>query len=455
MSETDEDLRATIARLTAENEALRSAKGDRDAPPTGPPAAPPTRRSGLERSRWWTALATVLIVLGAVLAPAGLVSSWARTQLSDTDEFVSTFAPLAKDPAVRAFVTEEVTKAIDEQLNIKQLTSNVFDGIAGLGLGPRATDALKALEGPTVAGLRNLLHTTVDRFVSSQAFADLWAQLLRTSHTQLIKTMQGSSSAAVTIQQDGTIGLQLGPIIEAVKTQLVKQGLTFAAHIPTINRTIVLAKSDAATQAQAGYALAIGLGTWLPWVALALLVAGVLVARRRTIALVWAGVALALSMLLTLAGVGVGRIVVTQALASAVPRNAAQVIYNQIVAFIADTVVALTVLGFAVAVIAWFAGPFTSSIRLRGAIGAGLDATRRFGDRFNLSTGPVGRWLDRQRVLLRVLIALGAAAIILFVRPISSGLIIWTAVLALVLVLIVELLRRPSPDAVVVLEAVS
>ena len=92
-------------------------------------------------------LATVLIVLGCLMAPVAVVSGWAKTTLTDTDNFVATYAPLAHDPAIQAFVVEQTTAAIDEKVNIEQLTSEVLDGIKALGTRPAASAGTGRLEG--------------------------------------------------------------------------------------------------------------------------------------------------------------------------------------------------------------------------------------------------------------------------------------------------------------------
>jgi hypothetical protein len=55
--------------------------------------------------------------------------------------------------------------------------------------------------------------------------------------------------------------------------------------------------------------------------------------------------------------------------------------------------------------------------------------------------------LYRQRVLVRTLIAVAGAAVVLFTRPLTPGLIIWTAVVCVVLVAILEVLQRPPASA--------
>jgi hypothetical protein len=438
--ETVTELQRRIAALEAENARLRASS----AGPTGtspPPPAPVARK----RSWSWTVLATVLIVIGAILAPVSIVASWAKVELTDTDRFVAEYGPLAKDAAVQRYVTDQTVTLIDQHVDISKVTSNVIDGITSLGTGPAATSALDALKGPIAQGIRSLIASQISDFVKSDAFANIWAQALRLSHSQLVATMQNNPKAAIALGSDGSIGIQIGPIIDQAKKVLEKQGLGFVSKVPTINRTITVAQSDSIPTLQTVYNLAVAAGSWMVWVALAFLIAGVIVARRRSIALIWAAVALALSMAIVLTAFASGRLIfVSQASPSLLPSDVADLLYRTVVQPMHDTAVAVLVLALVVAVVAWFAGPFDVPRRLRALFGAGAAAARRAGDRFGITTGPVGRWMYAQRVLLRVSVAVIAAVIIVFTRPLTPALIVWTLVIAVVVIALLELAERPS-----------
>jgi hypothetical protein len=90
------DERAEPERLRAENAALRAGQ------PAAPPAAPRVRR-------WRPVVATLLIVVGCVLAPLSVVAVWTRSQVTDTDRYVATVAPLARDPAIQQAIADQVT----------------------------------------------------------------------------------------------------------------------------------------------------------------------------------------------------------------------------------------------------------------------------------------------------------------------------------------------------------
>ncbi|MCP2032663.1 hypothetical protein L1277_002773 [Okibacterium sp. HSC-33S16] len=432
------ELLRRIEELEAENFALREHEnaGQAESDPT---SAPRTTRS------WaWTVLATLLIVLGALLAPVALVASWSKTVLTDTDRFVATYAPLSESPRIRAFVTDQTLLVINEQVDIPQITSEVIDGITELGTGPRATEALELLKGPAASGVQSLIENGVTSFVESEAFSNVWASALRISHTQLIRAMGENPDAAVQLGDDGSVGIQLGPVIEAVKSALIEQGIDLANQIPVVDRTIIIAQSDALASVQLIYGMTVAAGSWLPWVAILLLAAGVLVARRRAVALIWAAVALALSMILSLAGFAIGNVALTSALSPAVlPSGVTGLLYETVAGDMRTTAVAVMVLALVVALVAWLAGPFDLPRRLRAFATEAAGGLRGAAERRGITTGRVGVWIYTRRMLLRAAVAIAAAGIVLFVRPLTVGVTLWTLVLSAVALAILELAQRP------------
>ena len=434
---TTGELERRLAELEAENAELRTSGAA--------PAQP--RRS--RRSWGWALLSVVLIVIGMVLAPVAVVASWARVELTDTESFVATFAPLADDEGVQAFVTDQAMAAITDAVDIPTLTSDVVDGITELGTPPRATAALEALKGPAAAGIRSLIETQIAGFVESEAFADVWATALRVSHRQLVATMEGDPDAAVSLGANGEIGVQLAPIIEAVKSALIERGIGLAEQIPVVDRTITVAQSDAVPTAQLGYGLAVAAGVWLPWVSIGLLAIGVLVARRKSVALVATAVVLAVVMAALLALFAVGHAVfVTSVAPGVVPGGVSGVLFETVVERMRSTAVAVLTLAVVVALVGWFAGPFDVPRRLRSLAASAADALRDAVERRGVTTGRAGYWLHRQRVLLRAAVAVIASLVILFVRPLSPSTIVWILVVALLALALLELAQRPPATTV-------
>lgn len=437
---TSAALAARIAELEAENAELRA----RDA---AAPAVEAPATASKPRSRGWSVLSAILIVLGLVLGSLSVITTYAKNQLTDTELFVATFAPLADDPEVQAVVTDAVTGAIEESVDIPALTSTVFDGLAGLDLPPRAASALSLLQGPIAQGLQSLVRGVVDDFVTSPAFATVWATTLRTTHTQVLATMQDDPSAAVTISSAGELELQLGPIIAEVRTRLLANGVSFAEAIPAVDRSIVIVKDASLGSLTTLYALLVAVGSWLPILALALLTAGVLTARRKRRALITTALAAGILMAFLGIALAIGRVIAAGAIARTdgpVTRSAAEVIYDAVTVAAANTMLAIGALAVATVIVAVFSGPSRPAVWMREASGTAAAAVRSAGDRRGVSTGATGRWLDRHHALVLAAIAVVAAAVLLLSRPLSIGTVIVTAVIAVLVVAIVQLLRRPE-----------
>ncbi|HWH99943.1 MAG TPA: hypothetical protein VNT27_06410, partial [Propionibacteriaceae bacterium] len=320
------DLRERVARLEAENSALHSQLEAHAS--TVPDEKASSRRS---RGRGWTVLAAVLIVLGCLMAPLAVVSGWAKSTLTDTDTFVATYAPLARNPEVQSFVVDQAAAAINQNVNIEQYIADVIDGVKELGTRPLASAALDSLKEPATQGVQTVIRNGIEGFVYSEAFAQSWERALRVSHTQLLATLQNDPQALIAAQEDGTIGIQLGPIVEDVKAALLARDLSIASRIPPVDRTIPIAQSDQIPTIQAAYRAIIAVGSWLPWAALIFLAAGVLVARRRSVALVWAALGLGLSMLLLVLGFTIGRgLLLTAVPPSVVPADITTLLYDTV-----------------------------------------------------------------------------------------------------------------------------
>lgn len=320
--------------------------------------------------RWRRITGVTLIVLGAIFAPVAVVTNLAVTELTDTDAFVATFAPLANDPELQSLVTTAISDAIIEQADIPALTEPAFDSLA-LSLGPVASAGVGALGDVVTVAIQNVVKASVERFVTSDAFATVWETTLRVSHTQLISALSGEGGAVVSTQ-DGTVGIQLGPMVDAAKDALVDEGLGFAAQIPTVDRTIVVVKSDALAQAQFAYALAVGIAGWLPWIALLLVVAGVLVTGGSVLTIVFSASGVALAMVLLLIGLALGRaVVIREIVAADLPRGVAEGVFNQVFGRMYTTAVTVLVIALLVAVAIWLAQRFELVRRLRERFQAG------------------------------------------------------------------------------------
>jgi hypothetical protein len=148
------------------------------------------------------------------------------------------------------------------------------------GVSPALAQALALLQSPVQDRTEALVSRVVDRVVTSDAFANVWVSANRVAHTQLIRLLEGETSV-LTQQENGQLVVDISALSSTVRTALENAGVPGASRLPDIGGTVVVGDGQRLSQAKTAYQLVKG----LPWVILvvdlALLVGGVLLARRR------------------------------------------------------------------------------------------------------------------------------------------------------------------------------
>lgn len=436
-----EQLRAELARLREENDELRRVD---TTPPTPSPAAPPASR-GPRRWRAW--VSALCIVIAAILVPVSVVGGWTRAQLVDEQRFVDTFGPLAQDPDVQALVVDRASTAIDQAVDIDGLTNDLFDGIAALDLPPAAQKALGLLRGPAASGARSMVTSAITKVVQSDAFAAVWDKSLVATHRALVAAATGSDADAVAISGRGELTVQLGPVIDELKTVLAQQGFGFANAIPSLNVSVVVAQADALTLIGPLYTLAATLGYVIPFISLAFFALGVLVARRRSTAVLGAGVGMVLAAGAFAVSLSAGGLVLSmQAASLGVPASTLQTIYDTVTGRMHDSAIVLVVLGAATALAAWLGGRWLLARRVRTLASSLTTSARRGLQARGLATGRFGVWLHRQRLLVRIALLVLALLVLVVADTVTVGLVLGTVAVALVVWLVLELLSRAPGD---------
>ena len=430
----DAGLAARLRELERENAALRG-----QAALAAPQAAP---ARGTHRAR--SAGAVLLILVGVLLAPVAVVAHWAQQELTDTDRYVATVAPLASDPVVQSAVADRLTAVVMEQLDVSTLVSDALTALNSPDLPPTVGLALGAAEQPLTDGIESFVHKTATAVVESPTFEDAWVEANRVAHTQLAAVMQGDTGNVVQVGDNGQLTIELAGVIEALKARLVDNGFAVAANIPEVNASFTIVETSQLVTAQNAYGALDLLGTWLPWISLALIAAGVLTAVHRARALVVAGLALAVSMLVLGIALYVARTLYLDALTGTVDRlDAAEIVFDQLVAFIRVALRTVAVLGLVLAAAAYLGGGSSSARSLRGGVGRAFATVRGWGQRRGVTTGPVGTWLYAYRTVLRVVVLAVAGLVVLLAPAPTPALVVTTAAVALLVIGLLELLARP------------
>jgi hypothetical protein len=403
----------------------------------GPPA--PSGRRG----RWRPFVAGLLIAVAALLAPLSVLAIWAHDELSNTDRYVSTVAPLANDPVIQEAIVQRASSEIFDRLQIPALAKQVTDALAAQGVPTRITDNLAALSGPLTESLRNFVTDKIRQFVQSPEFAAAWEAANREAHVGLVAVLSGEGSDSVSVQ-DNKVTIKLATIIKAAQARLVANGFELAAKIPTVNAQFTIIESDQLGKSQAAYRALESVARWLPVLALLLLGAAVWVSRSRRRALLASGLAVAGSMLLLGLLLNVLRPIYLDSLPSTVrSHEAAGVVYDTLVEFIRLNLRAVLVVALAVTAGAWIAGPSGAPLSVRRGMAGAASWTRGNVGRTGMTTGPVGDFLYSYRTPIRALVIGGGAVTYLMADHPTGALSVKVLVVVAGLLLVHELLARP------------
>jgi hypothetical protein len=434
-----------VERLRAEVARLRSQLRQQNQRGEGRVAT--AERAG--RQRWRTILAALLIVIAGVLAPLSAVAVWTKNQVTNTDRYVRTMAPLASEPAIQHALTDRITAKIFASVDVKALYNQAVDVLAKQGLRPDRAAQLQSFAVPVANGVESFTHSQVAKIASSAAFANAWVQVNRQAHAALVKAMTGKGDGAVTIQNN-TVTLNLGPLIHTAKQQLTASGFNLAAKIPETNATFALFQADKITKARGAFNLLNKLGIWLPIIVLALIALGVYVAKSHRRALIGASLGVGAGMIVLALGLAIFRSVYLNALPASVSHDAAAVLYDTLVRFLRLGLRAVLVLALVIALGAFLTGPSVTAVRTRDGLARGLGWLRGGAESAGLRTGAVGSWVYQHKLALRIgAVAAAGLALVFWGQP-TGKVIILLAVLLLVALALIELLGRPpetSPSA--------
>ncbi|NKS31054.1 hypothetical protein GS534_12275 [Rhodococcus hoagii] len=438
----DNDERAELRRLRVEVATLRTQVAEAGSA-TAAPARPP------RHTLRWIGV-TVLLVLVAVLAIVSVTSRFVRSQILDTDRYITTVAPLGEDPAIQAEVTNQITDEIFSRVDIDALTAEALGAITEASNvasnAPRVNQLLTGLS-PVIAGqTKSFVHDTVSTFVQSQQFEDLWVQANRRAHSALVSVVTGNYGiSSVEVDQSGTVSISLATIIENVKTALTDRGFTIAQNIPSVDKQFVLFQSPNLVKAQRAVNALDKASAVLPWLGIACIAGAVALAPRgrrlRTLSL--AGLSVALGMLVLAIAILVARaIYIDDIPADVLSADAAAAVVDTVLVPLRTSLRAVAVAALVVAVGAYLVGGSSSAMAVRRGFGRAVTVVNR--PVHGHTPSSIERWAFQLRVPLRCTI-IGIAALLLVFWRYPTGLVVfWIVVGALLALLVLEILARPT-----------
>lgn len=394
------------------------------------------------KRRWRVFSSGLLIVLSCLLAMLSVVAVWANDQITDTDRYVATVAPLATNPDVHNAITSRVTTVVLDQIDVNSVVNQLKTTLSQRGVPSQATNLVDGLSGPITSGLTTAVSSVVHGVVTSSAFATIWANANRAIHQTMVKALTGQGGGAVSLANN-QVTIDLAPIIEQVKTRLVDSGLSIASHIPTVHTSFVVFQSQDLGKIKTYVQLLEIAGNWLPVVAVLIGAWGVYLARDRRKALLRTAIGYALAMLALGLGLTAFRQIYLNQLPPGVNQGAARAVYDALVNFLRQSVRAVGALAVVTAIGAYVIGPSRSAVAIRTACRTGIGAVRSTCESIGFRTGPVGPFVHTYKHWIGAVILAGAAISLFFWNHATVSVVLWLAVIVLAAFAIREFLDAP------------
>jgi len=418
--ESEEQLKAEVERLRAEKAALQAELQGKKVKERKP-------------FPWRNLIAWILVVLAFIMAIGAGPASWAHDYLMDTDRFVATVAPLIRDDAVAQALSERAATRLVEELDVQDRLDRVLP------------EGITFIAGPITNGVQTLAQKTAETILQSDQFYWVWEKMLRFAHSTAVATVRGEGSLELT--KEGDIVLDIGELLQELKTRLVDAGLTFLEKVPVPEGagTVVLFTADELGVVQGMVHLLDTLNWVLPALAILFLVAAVLISTDRRRFLLISGITLTVAMAISLIGLNYGKNYLLDQIKVPTNLTAAQVVWTGVVSNLTQILAGILALGVVVSVGAAVAGPYQWAVWLRTKtshlFGAWQDRRRR-GVK---EPGPIGKFVEAHKMALRI----GGLVLILFILlllpEVKAGAVIGSAIAFVVYLAVIELVRSPAP----------
>ncbi|MEU8895815.1 hypothetical protein AB0C65_08160 [Nocardia sp. NPDC048505] len=330
------------------------------------------------RLRWL--LVIVLLVLLAVLSVASVLARFAHSEVLDTDRYVATVAPLGSDPVLRDGLTDRITVAIADRLDLETVSREAVQAIVEAA--PRVPRAVVGLSPVFAAQAEDFVRDTTASVLASPEFETLWTQVNRRAHSGVVAVLAGDAPAALGMDAQGTVTVSLAPIIDRVRVALLARGFTLAERLPSIDEQFTLFRSPELVEARRWVSALDRAALLLPLAALLVGAGAVWAApegaRRRAFS--WVGATAAVAMALLAVALGIARSAYVRTTpADLLSARSAGIVLDAFLAPLRTTLWAVFVLGVVIALAGYLTGSSRSAEAIRTAADRMAARVRRTG----------------------------------------------------------------------------
>ena len=321
----------------------------------------------IRRSVTW-----VLVVLSALLVPVSVLTVWAIHTISDTDQYVATMAPLAREQVVTDYVAIKATDVLFEKVDVEARLKSA--------LPPKAS----FVAAPVTRQLHGYVQDEFKTLLRSTWFQQAWDKGNRRLHSSLVTFLEGNQLPAGKKAQE--IAIKLDPVLERGIAQLHKRGVTVFDPLQAklknaTNLSVTVASKPQVKSIRGLFHLANQLSWVVPLVALVAIVGAVGVAVDRRKALLRVAIGVAIGTVVVLGLVAYERNFIISHASSRASPAVTGTVYDTLSQFLHDSLRLTLLVSIIVAALLWLMGPARWAWALRGWAGRGLHwLGQRFGE---------------------------------------------------------------------------
>jgi hypothetical protein len=416
-----------ISELEAENAALAAAR---------PRRAKKMARGGVRSHRGWVA---VLLVVGMLLTPITIVALYLKSEITDTGRYVQSVTPLSSNPAIQAYVADDITGALFKQVNISEYVHEALP------------ERAQVLAGPLISALKGFVHEATLRILATHQFQQLWVDANRLAHAQLVDVLTGRHTSGVSVTSNGAVQINLSSVAKLVSTKLQSSGIDLFNQIPVdkIGGKVTVFQSTDLYKARQAVGILNTAAFVLPFLVLAAFGGAIYLSRSRRGGFVLVAIAFTLGALMLALFLAIARgVYLNAATNQQFPYDAAAAMYDTLVRFLHTSVRAVLTFSAILLVAVFFAGPSRFAVWFRSS-------TRWCANWLGTESEKAGwDWLApnalvvRRKKVLRIIVAAIAFLVLFRWHHPTPATIISVGVITLALLGVIEFFgREPSPAA--------
>ena len=410
-----------------------------DDPPAAVPAAAPAKQAAVARprkrlSRTRGVVAWVLVVLAALMVPLSVMAVWAINTTTNTDRYVATMAPLARDKVITDFVAVRATDKLFTAVQVQEKISHALPKRAAF------------LAQPLTKQIQGFVQTQMTKLLNSEFFHKLWDRANRRSHAAVVAVLTGKGTPALK-KANGAI-VDITPVVDKVVKQLDAKGITIfnvvqqkLAKANTL--TVNLVSGQQISKARGVFRLVTDAGWALPLLTVVLIAAAVAIATDRRKTLLRVAVAAGLVTLIFLAAIALGRSFFVSHASAKVDPAVTTAAFKTIMRYLVHGLKLVVLACVVVALALWLAGPSSWARWIRAQVARGARwlwlQAKTLGNKENRGKATTGAkrgaaWTLEHQSGMRIAGAVVAGIVILFGGNLSvAG--VWNTALLLAIYL--------------------